>query len=112
RDGLLRVRHGQEVVEVERACAAPREMVGEPWRVEAHDEIFQLREVVAIEGLYRSDRERDSVRDDAVGGSKALEVRERRTAVDEEVLADDLEPVHRRALPEDLRVVRRPQPDP
>src|SRR5262249_12705726 len=87
------------------------QVVAEPGGAGAREQGFQFFEVVPVEGLGGTDRERDAVLDQPEALVRPREVVHGRAALHHEVFADDLEPVdpgllwQRVVAEEDRRVV-------
>ena len=108
---LLVERHGQQVVGVEAGHAGPAQVVGNPAGLDGVGQALELVEVVEVERIGAADRQRDAVHDDGVALGDLFEDVARPAAGVHEVFGDDLEPVHRRVVVEDVRKVDGAQAD-
>ena len=106
-----RVGHRQEIVGVGAVDAAPAQVVGEPRRLRALNERLQFLEMRAVDLVGRTKIHRDPVLHDAVLLHDLVEHLEGPAAVDHEVFGDDLEPIDRGLLFENMPVVRHAQAD-
>ena len=86
--------------------AAPAEMVGEPGRFGALDQILQPAQVLAIQRFGRAEIHRDAVLHDAVLFQNLVQDAQRASAIDHEILGDDFEPIHHGLSREDVLVMR------
>ena len=110
-DRLPGVGHGQQIVGVAAIDRAPAEMIAEPARAGAADEGFEAAEMLAVEGVGRSEIHGDAMLDHAVLFEDLVEDFERPAPVDHVVLRDDLEPVDDRLAAEDVLVMGYAQTD-
>jgi hypothetical protein len=107
----LRVRHRQQVVGIGAVHAAPAKVVGEPRRLRALRERLEAAEMLLVRAVGRAEIQGDAVLHDAVLGEDPVEHLEWATAIDHEILGDDLEPVDRGLPAQDVVVVRDAQAD-
>src|SRR5260221_13646081 len=87
-------------------------MVAQPWRVRAFYQALQFFQVLAIQAVGRTEIHGDAMLHDAVLLEDLIEHFERPAAVDHKILGNNLEPVDRRLLAEDVAIMRDAQTDP
>src|SRR6187402_518398 len=85
-------------------------MVAEPGRIDLAHELLETAQIVTIRSLGPTNAQGYPVLDQPVMLHDPLEVVDGLAALDHEVLTDDLEEIHRRALVDDVTIVRHPQP--
>ena len=109
--GLLGERHRQQVVGVAAEHARPAEVVGDPMGLDLLRQPLELAQILEIERVGGADGERYAVHDDGIALSDLLEHIAGPALRVDVVFADDLEPVHRGLVLQDVVEVDGPQPD-
>src|SRR5262249_18531861 len=92
-DRLVGVGERQQIVRVAMAVAAPAQVIRDPGRLDARDQLAELAQILAVERIGRADREGDAVQDHRGIRAHALKHGERAATAHHVVLRDDLEPV-------------------
>src|SRR5277367_5680613 len=93
------------------AYPCPTQVIRNPVRLEPPREIAQLPQVVAIQRIGGSNRQRHAMHRDRVAGAHAFEHFERAPARDHEIFRDDLEPIDAGTRLQHVTVVLTPEPD-
>ena len=94
------------------ACnARPTDVVRHPTGPRRTRETSNLRQVVEIERIGAADRKRHAVHDDRIALGELLEHVARAAAGIDEVFRDDLEPIDRRPMLQQVAEVGGSQPD-
>ena len=112
RQRLVRVGYRQQVVEEGRIVGRPRQMLGKEARRIAIDEFIQSREVRAIEGPVRPDRQADAMQRERVTLANRGQVPVRRAAGAHIIFRMNFKKAHIGPRLEDLAIVLRLEPDP
>ena len=107
---FLGVGQGEEIVEVDAAGDAPRNMFGDEIGLQPRDQRLDARQMGAVERAVGPEREADAMQAQRVVGAGSLEKGQRPPAA-EIVLAVNFEPADRRPALEDGAVVLMPQPE-
>ena len=99
---LLGQRHRQKIVRIEAEHAGPAQMVADPGRLHLGRERLEPGEIIHVERIGASDRQRDAVKHDRIMLGDLADDGARAAARIHEILGDRLEPVDRRTLGEDM----------
>ena len=99
------VRQRQQVVQLVGVAAAPTQVVGDPLRLNAGRQLLEALQVVRVEGVRATDRQRHTVHDQRVVLADRVEVVQRLAALDQIILGEHLEPIDRRPVFENLLIV-------
>ena len=91
--------------------AAPAEVIGKPWRMRAPGQAPEPLQVLAIRPVRGAEVHRDAMLDHAILLEDPVQDLEGASAIDHEILRDDLKPIHPRLFLEDVPVMRHAQPD-
>src|ERR1700739_810825 len=91
-----RVGHGKQVVSISSVHAAPAEMVRQPGRAGALDEILEAAKMLPVGPAGRTEIHRNSVLHDFVLVQYLIEDVERAPPVNHEVFGNNFEPVYDR----------------
>jgi hypothetical protein len=111
-EALLRVRHGVQVVAIQSGDAGPADVIAEPLRLHARRQRLQLVEKAEVDRVGAADRERHAVHDDRIALRDLVKEVQRPPFRVDEVLRNDLEPVHFRPFRRDVPEMLRAQADP
>ena len=86
----------QQVMQVHAVHARPTQMVGNPFRIDALSECFEVAEIVHIERCGRGDGHRHAMHHDWIAFANLIEDVERLAARNHVVLGEHLEPINGR----------------
>src|SRR5258708_30499916 len=106
-----RVWHREQIMGISSIHAAPAEVVGEPWSVRTLHQLLQPPEVLAVWLLSRSEIHGNAVLYDFVLLKDLIQDVQRPSAIDHEILRDDLKPVDNGFARENMVVVGSRQAD-
>src|ERR1700681_2103554 len=91
--------------------APPAKMIGKPRGFGALDQRLQALQVIAVQTLGRAEIHGDAMLDHTVTLENPVQRSEWASAINHEVLRDDLEPVHHRRPLENMLVMRNAKAD-
>ncbi|MNN43726.1 hypothetical protein D3C81_1579770 [compost metagenome] len=86
-------------------AAAPTQVIRNPCRSDAFGQLFELFEVVRIEGMRPADGQRYAVHHQRIALGEGIEVIQSLAALHHEVFRDHFEPVDIRRLLKDLLII-------
>src|SRR5208282_2029149 len=95
----------KQVMKIVSANTGPAQMVGDPCGLEAARQRAQLAKIIPIQRIRRSDRQRHAMHHDRMSVAHRGQNFQRTSALNHEVLRNNLEPIHRRMVFENVRVV-------
>ena len=95
----------QQVMQLVGAAAAPAQVIGHPRRLDTLSELFDLLQVIGIEGMGPADGQGHTVHHQGIALGYRIQVIQGFTALDQVILGDHFEPIHRWRLFKDLLVV-------
>ena len=81
-----------------RAAAAPAQVIGNPRRLNALCELFDVVQVIRIEGMWPADGQRHTVHHQGVTFGYRIQVVQGLAALHQVILGDHFEPIHGRRL--------------
>src|SRR5258708_6163576 len=104
-----RVWHREQIMGISSIHAAPAEVVGEPWSVRTLHQLLQPPEVLAVWLLSRSEIHGNAVLYDFVLLKDLIQDVQRPSAIDHEILRDNLKPIDNGFARENMVVMRSTQ---
>src|SRR5712672_1758716 len=107
-----RVRHGQQIVRISTVHAAPTKMIRKPRRLRPLDQFLQSPQMFAVRFLRGAEVHRNAVLHHLVLLQYLVQNPQRPSAIDHEILGNNLEPVAHGLARQNMIVVRRAQSNP